>query len=116
MKWLKWLVVILIINQIGQYFYVKHKIPSKVVSLIERNGCDEYEVFGMDLTLDFFFQTETNPTVYLNSKENSTNRNVKLNITLIDTSPPLLKGFWNSKYQISGEQINTHFSYCWKSE
>lgn len=116
MKWLKLLVIILIVIQIGTYFINKQMIPSKVVSLIERNGCDEYEVFGMDLPLDFFFKTETTPTVYLNSKENSTNRNVKLNITFIDTSPPLLKGFGNSKYQISGEQINTHFSHCWKSE
>ena len=116
MKWLKWFVIILIVIQIGTYFINKQMIPSKVLALIERNGCDEYEVFGMDLPLDFFIKTETTPTVYLNSTENSTNRNVKLNITFIDTSPPLLKGFGNAKYQISGEQINTHFTHCWKSE
>ena len=116
MKWLKWLVVILIVIQIGTYFWNKYKLPTQIVLLLEKNGCDSYEPYGMDLPLDYFISTESMSTLYLTSIDSPSKGLTKLKVTLIDTSPPLLKGITNFRFQISGEQIKTLFSDCWRSE
>lgn len=116
MKWLKWLILILILFQIITYFWNKHSLPPQIVSLLEKNGCDGYEPYGMDLPMGYFINTESMSTLYLTSKDNPSKGLNKVKVTLIDTSPPLLKGITNFRWSISGEQIKTHFSDCWKSE
>ena len=113
---MRWLIVILIVIQIGTYFLNKYTLPPTIVSFLEKNGCDGYEPYGMDLPMDYLISTESMSTVYLTSKDNPSKGLTKLKVTLIDTSPPLLKGISNFRFQISGEQIKTHFSDCWRSE
>ena len=115
MKWLKWLVVILIVIQIGTYFWIKHSLPQQIISTLEEKGCNGYEPYGMDLPMEYFINTESMSTVYLSSKENPSKGFNKVKVTLIDTLPPLLK-ISIFRWEISGEQINTHFSHCWRGE
>ena len=111
-KWIKWIVLILIAFQIINYFYVKQKTPQKVLSLIERNGCEGYEVFGMNLPFNYVFKTETDTIVYLT---HPTKRNVDLNVKLIDPTVPLFKGWGNHRYKVTSEEVIENFSHCWKN-
>ena len=112
-KWIKWIVIILIGYQIINYFYVKQNIPHKVFSLIERNGCEGYEVFGMNLPFNYVFQTETDTIVYLT---HPTERSVDLDVKLTDPTVPIFKGFGlgDNRFQITTDEINKNFSHCWK--
>ena len=64
-KWAKWIVVLLIGNQIINYFFTKYSIPKQVVSAVERIGCDGYAVSGMQLPFNYLVNTETDTIVYL---------------------------------------------------
>ena len=111
-KWIKWIVLILIAFQIINYFYVKQKTPQKVLSLIERNGCEGYEVFRMNLPFNYVFKTETDTTVYLT---NPTKQNVDLSVKLIDPTVPLFKGWGGHRYKFTSEEVTENFSHCWKN-
>ena len=112
-KWIKWILILLVVSQISVYFLLKNNFPSEVVTLIERNGCEGYEVFGMDLPFNYFFNTETETTVYLNDPNGGS---TKLKVTLIDTSLPFVRGIGNVRYEIRGEEVEKNFYDCWKGE
>ena len=115
-KWFKWILILLAVSQIYSYFHIKNKIPPMVVALIEKNGCEGYEVFGMDLPFNYFFNTETETTIYLTDTNKSNGGSTKLKVTIIDTSLPFLKGIGNLRYEISGEEVTKNFYDCWKKE
>ena len=87
-KWVKWIAILLIGNQVVNYFWTKYRLPNQVVSLIERHGCDGYEVFGMHLPFNYFVNTETETIVYLT---HPLAPSVDLPVKLIDPNLPMLK-------------------------
>ena len=110
-KWIKWiLIVLLVINGIS-YLYKKNQLPKHIVQLIGENGCEGYEPFGADIPLDYFYKTETKPTVYVRSDD----RFIALTITHVDTSLPFLKGtFGDSRYMIGGGEVMLKLNHCFK--
>jgi hypothetical protein len=57
--------VLLIDNQIINYFFTKYSIPKQVVSAVERIGCDGFAVSGMELPFNYLVNTETDIIVHL---------------------------------------------------
>ena len=81
-KWIKWILILLVVFQIFTYFNVKNNIPPMVVALIEKNGCEGYEVPT----------TETETTVQM----------VGQKVTIIDTSLPFgHKDCWKGTHQFT---------------
>lgn len=109
-KWVKWiLIVLLVINGIS-YLYIKNQLPKHIVQLIGENGCEGYEPIGSSIPLDYFFKTETKPVVYLKNNEGM----VTLEITHVDTSLPFLKGIGSSQYYIEGKEVMLKLNHCFK--
>ena len=100
-KWVKWILIILLVVNGISYLYIKTQLPKRVVNLIGENGCEGYEPVGSDIPLDYLFVTETEPIVYVRSDE----RFIDLKIKLIDTSLPFFKGLGNLQYFIEGKEV-----------
>ena len=111
-KFVKLTVVILIGLQIIHYFYVKHTAPNWVIERLETRNCSGYETLGMSLPLSVLFNTETIGTVYLKHKEYS--HSVDLEIQIIDTGIPLLKGIIDFRLRIKSKEIRENFSHCYE--
>lgn len=109
MKLIKWIVIFLILIQAGSYWNVKYNIPRDVVSMLEDKGCEGYEHFGSNVPLNYIYEPETEMLIYLDTP---TGKTVKLKVGLIDPSLPLLKGFANYKWIISGTEMAEHFRGC----
>ena len=107
-KWAKWIVVLLIGNQIINYFFTKYSIPKQVVSAVERIGCDGYAVSGMQLPFNYLVNTGTDTIVFLTHPLES---DVDLKVKLIDPNLPLLKGI-SMKYKIMSEDLDENFPHC----
>lgn len=113
-KIIKWIIFILIGLQIVNYFMVKKQIPKEIILLLERNSCEGYEVFGMDLPFSFLINTKTKSMVYLrNTNYPQYPNGVDLEVNVYDTDVPLLKGKGNLRYKVEGEQIYMNFSHCY---
>ena len=100
-----WIVVLLIDNQIVNYFFTKYSIPKQVVSAVERIGCDGYVVSGMLLPFNYLVNTETDTIVFLTNPLDS---DVDLKVQLIDPNLSLLKGI-SMKYKIMSEDLDENF-------
>lgn len=114
-KYMKWFIIVLVCSQFLGYFWVRYMLPTKVVALIEKNGCDGYEAMGADLPIAYLYTTETEIIVYLTKDINNAGaRLLKLKVNYIDTAPPFLKGIYSkARYQISSSEIAKNFSDCW---
>jgi len=112
-KWVKWILIVLLVSNGISYLYIKNQLPKYIVKLIGENGCEGYEPFGSDIPLDYFFKTETKPTVYVRSDD----RFIDLTVTHIDTSLPFFKGiFGDSRYMIGGEELMLKLNHCFERE
>ena len=111
-KYLKWILIVLIVYNVFQYLDWKNRLPKTVVSLIEQNGCEGYEPYGSAIPVGFFFRTETKQTVYLHREADDSF--ITLEIDYIDPSPPFLPKFNKSTYSINDEDIRSNFSHCFR--
>ena len=91
---------------------LKRSIPDWVIDKLETNSCLDYETIGMDLPFSVLFNTETIGTVYLKHKEYS--HSVDLEIQIIDTGIPLLKGIIDFRLRIKNKEIRENFSHCYE--
>ena len=111
-KYLKWILIILLVVNGISYLYIKTQLPKRVVNLIGENGCEGYEPYGSAIPVGFFFRTETKQTVYLHREADDSF--VTLEIDYIDPSPPFLPKFNKSTYSINDEDIRSNFSHCFR--
>lgn len=112
-KWVKWILIILLVLNGISYLHLKTQLPKYIVELIGENGCEGYEPVGSDIPLDYLFVTETKPTVYVRSE----GRFIDLTIKHIDTSLPFFKGlFGNSQYMIEGKEVMMKLNHCFESK
>lgn len=110
-KLIKFSLVLIIGFQIIHYFMLKRSIPDWVIDKLETNSCLDYETIGMDLPFSVLFNTETIGTVYLKNKDNT--HSVDLEVEIVDTSIPLLKGVIDYRLRLRKEQINNNFLHCY---
>ena len=97
--------------QIFHYFWLKRTIPNWVIDKLETNSCLDYETLGMDLPFSVLFNTETIGTVYLKNKDNT--HSVDLEVEIVDTSIPTLKGVIDYRLRLRKKQINDNFLHCY---
>jgi len=110
-KWVKWILIIVLVSNGISYLYIKNQLPKHIVQLIGENGCEGYEPVGANIPFDYLFVTETKPTVYVKSDE----RFIDLTVKHIDPSLPLLKGFLgNSQFMIEGGEVMLKLNHCFK--
>ena len=64
------------------------------------------------IPIESLFNTETIGTVYLKHKEYS--HSVDLEIQIIDTGIPLLKGIIDFRLRIKSKEIRENFSHCYE--
>jgi len=111
-KFIKLTLVLLILHQIGHYFYLKHTLSDSVVTRLESRNCLGYESFGMDLPISIFFKTKTIGTVYLKNKDYP--NSIDLKVEIIDTAVPLFKGIFKFRWRLRTEEIRNNFSHCYE--
>ena len=103
--------VILIGIQILNYFSIKRVVPIWVDEKLESVSCSQYENMGMDLPFSVLFNTKTIGTVYLFSEEIS--NGVELEVEIVDTNIPLMKGFGEYRLSMSNKDIRSQLSHCY---
>lgn len=111
-KWVKWILIILLVFNGISYLHIKNQLPKRIVQLIGENGCEGYDPVGSSIPFDYFFKTEIKPVVYVRSED----RMITLEIKHIDTSLPFFKGIGSSQYMIEGKEVMMKLNHCFESK